>query len=88
MALELTVFNDTADPNNSVLLILMAASTLGLFFARNIGLPLAAFTVTYAFAFNAFNLMYFGTQVLLLNGTSAIINLLAAIFLYATIMKK
>jgi len=53
--LELTVFNDAADLNNSILLILWALSVVGLSLMRKWGAALATFTLTYAFSFNAFN---------------------------------
>jgi hypothetical protein len=81
MALELTVFNDAADPNNSILLVLWVVSAASLLFIRKYGVAIAVFTLIYAFSFNAFNLLYFGLTIALINGISAIINLAAAIYL-------
>jgi hypothetical protein len=39
MVLELTVFNDTADLNNSILLVLWVISIIGLISLRKIGGP-------------------------------------------------
>ena len=86
MALEVTILNDVADFNNSILLILSIASLVGLFVVRKYGIALTTFTVIYAFSFNAFNLIYFGSS--MLNGTSALINAVAATFLFATLMKS
>lgn len=81
MLLELTFFKDAADLNNSILLILWVVSIAGLLFMKRYGLAVAAFAVIYAFSFNAFNLIYFGLSIAVLNGTSAIINAAAAIYL-------
>ncbi len=83
MALELTVFNDAADLNNSILLILWATSAASLLFSKKYGSAVAVFVLVYAFSFNAFNIIYFGVAVGLLNGVSAIINLAAVIYLLA-----
>jgi hypothetical protein len=60
MALEVTVFNDAADLNNSILLVLWVASTAGLLLMKKYGAAIATFTLVYAFSFNAFNVIYFG----------------------------
>lgn len=86
MALEITVFNDSADPNNSILLVLSIASIVGLIFAGKYGLSLTTFTVIYAFSFNAFNLLYFGVSQL--NLVSALINALATVFLFSILIKR
>jgi hypothetical protein len=88
MVLELTVFNDAADLNNSILLILWVVSTVSLLFVKKYGPTIAVFTLIYAFSFNAFNLIYFGLSIALLNGLSAIINLGAAIYLLANMTSK
>jgi hypothetical protein len=85
-ALEVTVFNDAADLNNSILLILWIASTIGLLTMRKWGAALAAFTLIYAFSFNAFNLIYF-PEVAVLNGASAIINAAAVSYMFASIFQ-
>jgi hypothetical protein len=51
MTFELTVFNDAADLNNSILLILWIASIIGLLSMRKVGAALALFTLIYAFSF-------------------------------------
>ena len=84
MVLELTVFNDAADLNNSILLILWACSTVGLYLLRKWGAALATFTVIYAFSFNAFNVIYF-PPARLLNGVSAIINAVAVVYIFKNI---
>jgi hypothetical protein len=81
MVLELTVFKDAADPNNSILLVLWVVSAASLLFIRKYGETISVFTLIYAFSFNAFNLLYFGLSIALLNGISAIINLAAALYL-------
>jgi hypothetical protein len=87
MGLEVTVFNDAADLNNSILLILWVLSTAGLLLMRKLGAALTTFTLIYAFSFNAFNVIYF-PQVIVLNGTSAIINAVATIYMFITIFKN
>ncbi len=79
-ALELTVFNDSADLNNSIMLVLWILSIIGLLSMRKIGAALTVFTLIYAFAFNTFNVIYY--QIYLFNGTSAILNLIAVIFMF------
>ena len=74
MALEITIFNDASDLNNSILLVLWTLSTAGLLLIKKYGAAIATFTLIYAFSFNAFNLIYFGSSVAVLNGASAIIN--------------
>ncbi len=59
MALEVTVFNDATDLNNSILLVLWVASTAGLLLMKKYGAAIATFTLIYAFSFNAFNVIYF-----------------------------
>ena len=88
MALELTVFNDVADPNNSILLILWAVSIASLLFMKKYGVAIATFALIYAFSFNAFNLIYFGFSIALLNGISAVINAAAAIYLLVSLVRK
>ncbi len=86
MALEVTVLNDAADLNNSILLILWLASIAGLLLMKKAGAAIATFTVIYAFAFNTFNVIYF--QLYTINGPSAIINAVAAIYLFWTIFQN
>ncbi len=88
MALELTVFNDAADPNNSILLVLWVVSAASLLFIKKYGEAISVFTLIYAFSFNAFNLLYFGLSITLLNGISAIINLVAAIYLLIIMTRR
>jgi hypothetical protein len=85
-ALELTVFNDAADLNNSIMLLLWVVSTFGLVLMKKWGAALAAFTLTYAFAFNVFNVIYY--QIYLLNGISATINAVAVAYLFKTMFEK
>ncbi len=84
--LELTVFGDIADLNNSILLILWILSIAGLISARKLGAAIATFSLTYAFCFNTFNVIYF--SIYLLNGTSAIINAIAITYMFRSIFKK
>lgn len=85
MFLEVTFLNDAADLNNSVLLILWIVSIIGLATMRKAGAAFATFSLVYAFAFNAFNLIYFSPQAMLLNGISAIINAIAIIYMFRAI---
>lgn len=88
-ALMLT--SDAEDANNSILLILLIASIAALLGARKIGGPLAVFTLTYAFSFNAFNLTYFSADLpsaaLTINAISAVLNIAAFIYLFKTMTK-
>ena len=86
-ALEVTIFNDSADLNNSILLILMIVSTAGLLSMKKIGVALATFSLIYAFSFNAFNVIYF-PDVRLLNGVSAIINAIAIVYMFISIFQN
>ena len=86
MALELTVFNDAADLNNSILLILWVVSTAGLLRTKRFGTAITIFTLIYAFSFNAFNLIYLG--VYLLNGVSAVLNAVAFIYMLAVTVRN
>ncbi len=88
MVLELTVFGDSEDLNNSILLILSLVSIAGLASMRKAGVALATFSLTYAFAFNAFNVIYFHPTATLLNGTSAIINGIAIVYLFKSILQN
>ncbi len=83
-ALEVTVLNDAADLNNSIILVLSVLSIVGLSSMRKLGAAVATFSLTYAFSFNAFNVIYY-PQVALLNGTSAIINAAAIIYMFKSI---
>ena len=86
MLLEVTAFNDAVDPNNSILLILWIASIAGLVLMRKAGAAIATFTLIYAFAFNAFNVLYY--SIYLLNGTSAIINAVATVYMFISIFSN
>lgn len=86
-ALEITVFNDAADLNNSILLILFILSTIGLLSMRKAGAALALFTLIYTFSFNAFNVIYF-PEVRLLNGISAIVNVAAIVYMFISIFQS
>jgi carbon starvation protein CstA len=86
MLLEVTAFNDAVDPNNSILLILWIASIAGLVLMRKAGAAIATFTLIYAFAFNAFNVLYY--SIYLLNGTSAIINAVAIVYMFISIFSN
>ncbi len=88
MALEVTVLNDAADLNNSVLLVLWIISIVGLATMRKAGAAFATFSLTYAFAFNAFNVIYFHPAATLLNGSSAIINCIATAYMFRSILQN
>jgi hypothetical protein len=88
MTLEVTVLNDAADLNNSVLLVLWIISIVGLATMRKDGAAFATFSLTYAFAFNAFNIIYFHPTATLLNGTSAIINGIAIAYMFRGILQN
>ncbi len=82
-ALELTVINDAADLNNSIMLVLWIISIIGLLSMRKLGVALATSTLIYALSFNTFNIIYY--QIYLLNGTSAIINIIGAVYMFKII---
>jgi len=80
---ELTIFNDAVDLNNSIMLVLWVLSIVGLAWMKKWGAALTAFTLSYAFAFNVFNVIYY--YLYTLNGTSAIINAIALIVIFRKI---
>lgn len=79
--LEITILNDSADLNNSISLVLFVLSIIGLLSMRKIGAAFTTFTLTYAFSFNAFNVIYF-PETRVLNGASAILNAIAIAFMF------
>ncbi len=83
---ELTTLNDAMDLNNSIMLVLWVISILGLALMKKWGAALSAFTFSYAFAFNTFNVIYY--EIYLLNGTSAIVNAIAVIVIFTQIFKN
>jgi hypothetical protein len=87
MVLELTALNDSADLNNSVLLILWLSSIVALFSMKKWGAAIATFVFIYAFSFNAFNIIYF-PDTSLLNGVSAIFNFIAISYMFRAIFAK
>jgi hypothetical protein len=82
-SLELTILNDSADLNNSIMLVLWIISIIGILSMRKLGATLATSTLIYAASFNTFNVIYY--QLYLVNGTSAIINIIAAGYLFKII---
>ncbi len=85
MVLELTIFEDAVDLNNSILLVLMTLSFVGLFTMRKLGAAVATFSLIYAFSFNAFNVIYFYPFSTLLNGASAVVNAIAIVYMFKNI---
>ena len=85
-SLELTILNDSADPNNSIMLVAWVLSIIGLLSMRKVGAALATSTLIYALSFNTFNVIYY--QIYLLNGTSAVINIIATIYMFRVIFKN
>jgi hypothetical protein len=90
-ALEVTLFNDAQDANNSILLILWITSMATLLLTKKTGYAVSIFTLIYAFCFNAFNIIYFSADLpfaaLLINIASAAINAVAFIYLFKTLLK-
>jgi hypothetical protein len=82
-ALELTILNDAADLNNSIMLVLWIISIICLLSMRKAGAALVTSTLIYALSFNSFNVIYY--QLYLVNGTSAIINIIMAIYMFKLI---
>jgi hypothetical protein len=85
MILELTIFNDAADTNNSILLVLWSTSLVALLSMRKWGAAFVTFVLIYAFSFNAFNTIYF-PETSLLNAISAIINAIAIAYMFRSIL--
>ncbi len=85
-AAELTTFNDFMDLNNMIMLVLWVISIIGLALMKKWGAALSAFTFSYAFAFNTFNVIYY--EIYLLNGTSAVVNAVAVIVIFIQIFKN
>jgi hypothetical protein len=83
---ELTIFKDAADLNNSIMFVLWVLSIMGFALMKKWGAVLAAFTLSYAFAFNVFNVIYF--YLYTLKGTSAIINGVALIVIFIEIFSN
>jgi hypothetical protein len=83
---ELTLFNDVVDLNNSIMLVLWVISIMVLVLMKKWGAALAAFTLSYAFAFNVFNVIYY--YLCMVNGTSAIINAIAVIVIFIEIFSS
>ncbi len=86
MILEVTAFGDAADLNDWIIMILMAVSIVGLFGMKRFGAAFAAFSLTYAFSFNAFNVIYFYPFSTVLNGSSAVINAVAIVYVFKSIL--
>jgi hypothetical protein len=91
-ALEVTLFNDAADFNNSIQLILWITSMAALLRTKKFGFAVSIFTVVFAFAFNTFNIIYFSAELpvaaLLINSVSAVINLAVFMFLLKALLQK
>ena len=86
MALELTAFNDAADPNNTIILVLSVVSIASLLLSTKYGVAITTFSIIYAFSFNAFNLLYVGFSEL--NMASATINGVVTVFLMISMIRK
>ncbi len=84
--LELTIIGDSADLNNSIEFVLFTASVVGLISMRKAGAALTTFTLIYTLAFNVFNVIYY--EIYLLNGTSAVINAIATIYMFTSIFAQ
>ena len=56
---EVTILGDIADFNNFIMLVLSLLSIIGLVLMKKWGAALAESTLSYAFAFNIFNIIYF-----------------------------
>jgi hypothetical protein len=82
-SVELTILNDSADLNNSIMLVMWVLSIIGLISMRKIGAAIATSTLIYALSFNTFNVIYY--SIYLLNGTGLIINIIAAIYMFRII---
>ena len=87
MILELTLFGDTADLNNSIILALSISSIIGLITMRKAGAAWATFSLTYIFSFNAFNVIYFPNTAIL-NGVSAILSAIGVVYMFKTIFSN
>jgi hypothetical protein len=79
---------DSLDLNNKIELVFWVISVIGLLSMRKLGAAFATFTITYAFSFNVFNLIYYFNYVLITNGISAIINALALVCMFKNIFEN
>jgi hypothetical protein len=86
-SIEVTVLNDVADLNNSILLALFILSIIGLLSMKKAGAAITLFTLIYAFSFKSFNVLYF-PDFRLLNGISAIVNLAAIVYMFVSIFQS
>ena len=80
MVLELTVFGDAADLNNSIELVLWVGSITGLVSMRKWGVALATFTLCYTLSTSMGNIIYYGIWAV--NAPRVIINAVAILYLF------
>jgi hypothetical protein len=83
MVLELTVFGDATDLNNSLELILWVVSIAGLASTRKWGVALPAFTLTYTLSTSMNNIIYYSLWTI--NGPRVVINAIAIVYLFKSI---
>jgi len=83
MILELTVFGDAADLNNSLDLILWVASIADLASMRKCGAALPIFTLTYTLSTSMNNIIYYSLWAI--NGPRVVINAIAILYLFKSI---
>ena len=83
MVLELTVFGDSADLNNSIELILWIATVAGLVTMRKWGAAIATFTFSYTLSTSMGNVIYYSLWEI--NGPRVLLNAVIIIYLYRAI---
>jgi hypothetical protein len=83
MVLELTVFGDASDLNNSIELVLWVASIAGLVSMLKWGLALSIFTFCYTLSTSVSNVIYY--SVWLVNVPRVIINAVVIVYLFSSL---
>jgi hypothetical protein len=85
MILELTIFGDSADLNNSIELVLWASSIAGLALAQKWGVALSTFTLIYTLSTSMGNIIYYSLWVV--NAPRVVINAVLILYLFRKIFE-
>jgi hypothetical protein len=85
MILELTIFGDSADLNNSIELVLWASSIAGLALAQKWGAAFSTFTLIYTLSTSMGNILYYSLWVV--NAPRVIINAVLILYLFQKIFE-
>lgn len=86
MILELTVFGDYKDLNNSIELTLWILSIIGLYLTKKWGAALTIFALCYTLSASTGNVIYYSLWAI--NGPRIIINTAAIIYMFRLIFKN